>query len=201
MRFHGLVAGALAVAAGVAVGCGSDPVSGSVGQTITLNRVAGGGSVEYSWHAGDQFLEDAGLPGPDVATAANGERMEIRATGAFSLHPKSVSGDGTFTHKDAAGNVLGSGTFAATRLLSFQSYGPSPEFPEDFEAGKAIFRVHLTPLGGGPGFDATLWVGCVLPGGTEDDPGGAFEGSKIAIDGVGNFNRIPVFSPTLFIRQ
>src|SRR6266446_6720838 len=43
---------------------------------------------------------------PDIAEAPNGDRIELAGSGTFSIHPKSVTGGGTFTHKNANGDVL-----------------------------------------------------------------------------------------------
>lgn len=174
--------------------------------SVLMNRETGGASAAYSWHAGDDLLASAGVPGPDVAGAANGDILEVTGTGTLSVHPKSITGGGTFVHKDADGNVLGSGTWTATGLESFQSYGPSPEFPESFRAGRAVMRIRLDPEGGGSPIGGTLQLGCVLPGGEADDPGSAFEGVKVSVNGGPNFNRVLGnealgFSPTLFIVQ
>ncbi len=186
------------IAIGGLVACSPEPFSPSIDSTISQNRATAGDFVEYDWHAGGDFFPD-----PDVSFAANGDRIEINGAGELSIHPKSVTGSGTFVHRDADGNVLAEGTWAAVRLMSFQSYGPSPDFPPSFEAGKAIIAVDLSPDGGGPSIGGTFTLGCILPGGEADDPGGAFEGMKLSLRGGPNFNR-PVLDPpslTLFIRQ
>ena len=60
---------------------------------------------------------------PQVSQAANGDVVSITGEGLFSIHPKTVSANGNFTHSDSQGNVLGSGTWVATQLLTFQPYG------------------------------------------------------------------------------
>lgn len=185
------------IAIGGLVACSPEPFSPSIDSTISQNRATAGDFVEYDWHAGGDFF--GGLL--DVSFAANGDRIEIKGNGELSIHPKSVTGGGTFVHRDADGNVLAEGTWAAVRLASFQSYGPSPEFPLAFEAGKAIIAVDLSPDGGGPSIGGTFMLGCILPGGEADDPGGAFEGMKLSLRGGPNFNRIDPPSLTLFIRQ
>jgi hypothetical protein len=162
------------------------------------NRATAGDFVEYDWHAGGDFLGGD----PDVSFAANGDWIEIIGEGELSIHPKSVTGGGTFVHKDADGNVLAEGTWAAVRLESFQSYGPStPDFPPSWEAGKAIIAVDLSPDGGGPGIGGTFTLSCILPGpGEADDPGAVFEGMKLSLRGGPNFNRPDPPSMTLFIR-
>jgi hypothetical protein len=98
-----------------------------------------------------------------VAQASNGDTVEIDGAGSFTLHPKSVSGDApaieaalgsvprTFTHRDASGDVLASGTWEPTKLLSFHSFGPATQeqidafggLPPGSEGGKVKFKVAL----------------------------------------------------------
>lgn len=126
-------------------------------------------------------------PCPDVATAPNGDTIEIRGEGMLSVHPKSATGEGTFVHKDPQGNVFGTGAWEATELLSFKTYGPGDDtVPEDWRTGKALIRVHLTAASGFEA-DGILTVGCVLPGARV--PGGLFEGATLQIQGGQNFNK------------
>jgi len=122
--------------------------------------------------------------------------MTVTGTGTLSVHPKSVTGGGTFIYADAAGNVLASGTWTARDLLSFKIYGTSPSLPPTFTAGKAYVRVHLSPQAGGPGFDAVLTISCVLPGAKV--PQGPEEGIRLAVERIGNFND-EVSGNTLFV--
>ena len=92
-----------------------------------------------------------------------------------------------------------SGTWTAIELLSFKSYGSSPEtvgLPPTWEAGKAIIRVHLV-ADGGMEADAILTVGCRLP--EVKLPGGVFEGSTLNVQDGPNFNKAD-FGSTLFLR-
>lgn len=63
------------------------------------------------WLAGTGVLCE--LPAPDpcptVATAANGDTIELAGEGTFTKHPKSLTGGGTFVHKDPDGNVVAAG--------------------------------------------------------------------------------------------
>src|SRR5216683_5033300 len=43
---------------------------------------------------------------PDVASAPNGDTISLAGSGTLSIHPKSVTGGGTYIHKDASGTVL-----------------------------------------------------------------------------------------------
>ena len=167
-----------------------------------------GGSVprEYQWIAG---TDDSGVaicaelpdpPCPDVATASNGDTIEITGFGTLSVKPKSVTGGGTFVHRNSTGTVLATGTWTVTKLLHFESYGPSPLveiFPPSFEAGRALMSVHLVALDGTEA-DANLTVGCILP--EVEVPGRLFEGITLKVKGGPNFNQ-PDLGATLFILQ
>jgi hypothetical protein len=183
------------------VACSSDRATTPV-DDITFAR--GGvppspGPATYDWHAGDAFL--AGLNpafAPAKAMAPNGDIIELSGTGTLSVFPKAVTGGGTFTHKDADGNVIGSGDWTATALVSFQDYGASPVagFPADFRAGNALIRVHLTAAGGAVQLDGTLRITCHLP--ETDVPGGFVEGVRLEVDRALNFNQ-EAGGATLFI--
>src|SRR5438067_4188636 len=92
---------------------------------------------------------------PNVSRAPNGDQVAVTGDGTFSVHPKSVSASGTFTHSDSQGNVRGAGTWTATDLLSFDLYGcgvvhnfPAPgvttPLPPNFCGGMLKLRVLLT---------------------------------------------------------
>ena len=139
------------------------------------------------------------LEGPDKSVASNGDTISIAGSGTLSIHEKSVSGSGWFQHTNAAGTLLASGTWNALELISFKSFGtPGPPFPPSFEAGKAEISIHLTPEGGGEGFDAILQVYCVLPG--SKVPPAFDEGIRLFVPGVANFN-VQVHGQTIFILQ
>ncbi len=147
------------------------------------------------WVGLEPFIE-----GPDKTVAPNGDTIIIEGSGTFTIHTKSVTGNGEFQHKNAAGTLLASGTWNALELLSFVSWGSSidPTLPPSFEAGKAHIRIHLSPDGGGNGFDAILQISCVLPGAKY--PAGFEEGVRVVVSDVINFND-QVHGQTLFIRQ
>lgn len=145
------------------------------------------GAATFEYHAGDAFLGSINPAfAPDKATAPNGDVLELSGSGSLSVYPNAVTGGGTFTHKDANGNVRGSGTWAATQLLSFQNDGGSPLTPATFRSGVALIRVHLTAGGGAVELDGTLRISCHLP--QTDVPGGFVEGIRLAVDGAVNFN-------------
>ena len=133
---------------------------------------------------------------PDVSRAHNGDTIAISGRGTFSLHPRSVTGGGTYETSDAH-NVLGEeGMWTALKLISFVSFGTSPPFPHRFVGGLALLRIHLTPEDGGPGFDAVLRITCLIG----SPPPGANEGIRLRVPEVINFNQ-EVSGNTLFIRE
>ncbi len=152
-------------------------------------------TVTYNYLVGSGPLCSLALDAcPDVASASNGDTISITGSGTLSIHPESVTGSGTFTHKDASGTVKGAGTWTAQQLLSFVSYGTSPG-SSTFEGGKALVLIHLSPDAGGSGFDAVLRITCLIG----SPPAGAHEGIRLDIQDVINFNK-EVSGLTLFIR-
>jgi hypothetical protein len=116
-----------------------------------------------------------------VVRAANGDTVELFGAGTFTLQPKSVSGDApavtaafgaiprTFTHRDAGGNLLATGTWEPTAVLSYRSFGPAtPEqiaffggLPEGSEGGKLAIKVALF-VGGAHVHDGIITFVCEL---------------------------------------
>jgi hypothetical protein len=136
------------------------------------------------------------MDAPNFGTAANGDMVTITGSADFSVNPKSAEGSGTFTHTASDGTVRGSGTWAATGLVAYQSYGCGivhlPEgdviLPPNFCGGKVKLRVTLTtPAGQLP---ATMTVICIIG---PNPPDSAFgdkrsEGAMLVVPGVINFN-------------
>ena len=135
---------------------------------------------------------------PTVALAPNGDVVEFSGTGTFNIRSKVASAAGNFTHKNAAGNVLATGTWVAVELLSFHSFGSGAAqgLPANFEGGKALLRVRLSPAGGGS-LDAILRVTCHLG---NKIPAASEEGIRLNVPGVSNFTE-EAGGNTLFIRQ
>lgn len=132
----------------------------------------------------------------NFGVAANGDTVAVTGhlTGdTFSIHPKSVSASGTFV---SPGNLGGGGTWTATELLAFHSYGcgvltftdPDTTIPANFCGGILKLRVELvTPDGT---FDGILTVFCIIgahapASHTFPDPG---EGVTLNVPGVINFS-------------
>lgn len=135
------------------------------------------------------YLVPATTPA-DVAMATNGDTITIVGSGTFTIHPNSVTGSGTFVHRNSAGDVLASGTWTATQLVSFVSFGTSAPFPPSFEGGKAVIRVHASV-----GVDALLTVYCLIG----SPPSGFEEGIRLNVQNIINFN-MQDGGNTLFIR-
>ena len=133
------------------------------------------------------------MEAPNIATAPNGDMVSVLGHGEFSVHPKTVEASGTFTHTDSEGNVVGSGTWEATRLLTYQSYGcgvvVGQPIPSNFCGGKLKMRVMLAPPVGE--FRGILTVFCIIgpkAPTSHDDP--TEEGITLSIPGVINFNKV-----------
>jgi hypothetical protein len=130
-------------------------------------------------------------PIPNIGEAPNGDHAAVSVTQPFffGVHPKSVSGGGTFTHTFSGGSF--STTWTATELLSFQPYGcglapTGMPLPANFCGGRVQIRISIaTPSGP---VDAILTVYCVI---TDDGqrPTSAEEGIRLLIPGVINFNK------------
>jgi hypothetical protein len=138
------------------------------------------------------------MEAPNFGVAATGDRIAVDGMADFSVHPKSVSGGGTFTHTSSTGTIVGAGTWTPTELLDYQSYGcgivhfPPEEggdviLPPNFCGGKVKMAVTLTtPLGVLP---AIMTVICIIG---PNPPNSAFsthsEGVQLDVPGVVNFN-------------
>ena len=123
---------------------------------------------------------------PQITQAANGDTVSITGSGLFSVNPKTVTATGTYTSQGS-----GSGTWVATQLLDYQSYGCGVIFgtpiPPDLCGGKLMLRVVLTDSTSGQQFDGTIWVFCLIG---PNPPNSAQEGARLNIVGVNNFNNI-----------
>jgi hypothetical protein len=136
---------------------------------------------------------------PNVAMASNGDTLGLTGMGVFSIHPKSVTASGMFTHNvSGAGTVTG--TWTATDLLSFEFYGcgvvPSigATLPPNFCGGVVKMRVAFTPDGTSLTIPGIITVFCVIgpqappPHDNPTEPGE--EGATAVIPGIANFNKI-----------
>jgi hypothetical protein len=129
----------------------------------------------------------------NFGVAPNGDQIAITGEAEFSVNPNSAEGTGSFTHRNAAGTVLATGTWEATGLLVYQSYGCGVVFgdplPPNFCGGRVAMRVMLTtPLGQLPGI---LTVICVIgpnPPNSIISNGDRSEGATLNVPGIINFN-------------
>ncbi len=81
------------------------------------------------------------------AVATNGDQIDIGLNtdfGQFAFHPKTVSGGGNFTITSAVGQYTG--TWQATKLISFKSFGSSffSAIGEDAFGGTLILQIALS---------------------------------------------------------
>ena len=161
---------AFLVAAGVMVLC-----------LAPVSALASSGTKSFELH----------LEAHNTAQAPNGDQVAITGEGVFSVHPKSVEAEGEFTHTDSAGNVLATGIWTATQLLTYQSYGCGVVFgqpiPPNLCGGRVMMRVVLTPNGTTLQIPAILTVYCVIG---DKRPSSAEEGVRLVVPGHINFNDV-----------
>jgi hypothetical protein len=130
---------------------------------------------------------------PNFGVAPNGDTIAISGEVDFSVNPKTAEGSGSFTHRNAGGTVLATGTWQVTGLLDYQSYGCGVVFgnpiPPNFCGGRVAMSVMLkTPLGQLPGI---LTVICVIgpnPPNSIVSNGDRSEGATLSVPGIINFN-------------
>ena len=152
------------------------------------------GSATYGWLAGAGFLCGLGpTECPDVAMAADGDTITITGHGTLGVHPKTVSGGGTFSGSTA----LGHGSWTAETLLSFNDFGADPSLglSSNLTGGLALIRIHLTSSSGAQ-FEGILTISCDLG----SNPGGHGEGVRLAVQGGPNYNK-EVSGATVFIKN
>jgi hypothetical protein len=148
------------------------------------------------------FLCDPGDSGscPAIAKSANGDSYEISGAGTFDPQNKSVNAAGTFSHKSRNGDVLETGMWTGSDLISFGSYGIAPAAlmqkgpgfgrpqigPKRLPIGSgllptgglATFHILLMPILG-PARTARLDVNCALGDVPRDR---SVEGIRLQID-------------------
>jgi hypothetical protein len=126
-------------------------------------------TANYNFLIASGFLCDSGVCRA-IAQAADGESVEISGAGTLDLAADAVTAAGAFTEKSPNGDVVTTGVWTATALVSFQSYGLAPgallrDYPELRAAGalnKAGPKV-LGPLMTGP--TANWMTGPIAAGG------------------------------------
>lgn len=153
--------------------------------TMTFTYIAGTGPLCE--------LEETACP--DISMAPNGDTIAIAGSGTLSVFPKSVTGSGTFTHKNAAGDEIAHGTWIATQLIMFVSFGNAvPQgLPETFFGGRALIMVNIY-VGDTLVHTGILQVTCLLG----NPPTGDHEGIRLNVQDAINFNT-EVSGDTVFI--
>ena len=133
------------------------------------------------------------MEGPNFGVAANGDQIAVTGGGEFSVNPNAVDATGEFTHTDSSGNVLAMGTWTATGLINYQSYGCGEVFgtplPPDLCGGAVKMSVTLTPNGTSLQLPGILTVFCVIgPHAPQSVLGPLTEGVTLNVPGIQNFN-------------
>ena len=133
--------------------------------------------------------------GPDITRdTANGHILEVVGQGTFVTgDPDSVTGGGTFVVTDAAAHVLAQGTWKATELDSFTSFGNGSGLPEDLEGGLARLDIRIHPAGTSRTLAGSLQIHCEI-----NNPG---SGEGVTASAAGDAFTMPLFGETLFINQ
>jgi hypothetical protein len=161
---------------------------------VVLASIAAAPSAQAA-RSTDTFLWIAEVP--NIGTAANGDFVEVTVDedSTFDASPRAVSATGTFTHRDAEGNVLGGGTWTATSLISFNFYGcrfiPALDVDlgdDDLCGGAVQMAVTLhTPMGE---FPAMLTVFCIIGPMAPANHNGSMDGEGVTLNvpGVINFS-------------
>ncbi len=122
----------------VVSGCETrEPLSPSIAEGPLLAHAHAAGFSYF-------FEDDPNIPS---AVATNGDQIDIglnTAFGQFAFHPKTVSGGGNFTITSAGGQYTG--TWEATKLISFKSFGSSffPDIGMDAFGGTLILQIALS---------------------------------------------------------
>ena len=144
---------------------------------------------------------------PAVVKSSDGASYELTGAGTLAPQSKSVTAAGTFTYKSPGGDVLETGVWVASELVSFDFYGIAPGAlmregralgPPQFgpkrvpmfsgsmpAGGLAVLRIRLLPV---LGFakNATLQVNCALGKVPDEHP---TEGIRLAFEGGAEFDQ------------
>jgi hypothetical protein len=130
---------------------------------------------------------------PNFGVAANGDQIAVTGEGEFSVNPNSITASGGFTHIHTDGSPNVQGTWTATGLINYQSYGCGEVFgdpiPSNLCGGAVKMSVTLTPTGTSLHLPGTMTVFCVI--GTHAPQsilGPLTEGVTLNVPGVINFN-------------
>jgi hypothetical protein len=163
---------------------------------------------------------------PAVAKAGNGATIEITGAGTLGLANSSLNAAGAFTEKTPTGEIVTTGVWMATELVSFESYGLAPgallrDYPQFRRpgvfvmagptmpgpvagimagpmaaGGLAVIRIRLLPDAGSPA-DAILRVNCAKGKVPEEEQS---DGVRLDITGGPVFDE-QVSGHTVFLLQ
>lgn len=101
---------------------------GLISVLLTLSATAQSNNGNYMILLGSGFLCDPGDSStcPATVKANAGDTYEMSGAGTFDAQSKSLKVAGTYAHKSPNGNVLETGVWIGSELLSFDSYGAAP---------------------------------------------------------------------------
>lgn len=158
------------------------------------------GSTLFTRHVSYQyFVGGAGKP-DNKSIADKRDTIVLRGQGTFNLFTKEATGGGTFQQIARGGAIVATGTWTATKVKDFKSYGvadPSLGLPVGAEGGLARFAVDLLPTGpGATTHPAKLEVECLAG----NPPHHAAEGIELKVKDGQNFKK-KVIGATLFVHQ
>ena len=213
---------ALVIPARLALGAQDQPRAGAELPRHTL------ATANYNFLIGSGLLcdWDHSTACPAVARGGNGDSIEITGAGTLNLAGQSVTAAGAFTEKASTGEIMATGVWMATGLMSFQSYGLAPgalqlDYPKlkaygpslvgfgktagplgammagpIAAGGLAIIRIRLLPDTGSPR-DAVLQINCAKGKVPEEEQ---TDGVRLTITGGRSFDE-EVSGRTVFLLQ
>jgi hypothetical protein len=107
------------------------------------------------------------LFGPMYATNSDGDTIRLNAAGTFDTVNGGVEVHGSYSIRNAAGEVIGRGTWAATEFVSFESDGG---LNKGLQGGELSLIVTLSPNDGPPEVGVPFTLTCPFENGVFDIP-------------------------------
>jgi hypothetical protein len=129
---------------------------------------------------------------PAIARASNGDVIMLWGQAELGIGTKMVNGSGTYTHTDAAGNIIVQGTWLAEQLVSFRSFGGQDDCPASWVGRKASIRLWMS----GNWENAMLTLFCTVG----DCSKRSVEGATLSVKRGLKFNE-PVSGQPLFLQD
>lgn len=157
-------------------------------------------SAAFDFHIADPFLQNAvGSPLGATAMADNGDTLTIIGSGQLDAGTRTAAGSGTFVHHEAATGTDITGTWVATSLVSFQSYGCGGNGLPDFLCGGlAKLNVTATPdANTSVHIPSVVWITCELG----NPPPNGTEGVRVLAKDFINFNMTVPSGDTVFVKH